>query len=69
MNTATSERITLVVEKSKKKDFLTLINMLKFVKIETNEDFIKRFVKNAPKKVSLSESDIVDELKAIRHGK
>jgi hypothetical protein len=62
-----TETLTLKVDKSKKKAFLEFLQLLDFVSVESDEEFLKRFIKNAPKNVPLSDEDIVNEVTAVRN--
>jgi hypothetical protein len=67
--TGTSERIILSVDKSKKKAFFAMLKLFDFVKIETPDDVLTRFIERAPKNVPMTEAEILDEVMAHRYGK
>jgi len=66
--TATSERIILTVDKSKKKAFVAMLKLFDFVRVETPEDVLERFIQGAPKNVPLTEEDILNEVMEHRYG-
>ena len=66
------EKITLTLNTSdtvKKKLFLQMLTLFDFIEIETNAQFLKRFVRNTPKNVILTEEDIINEIMEMRYGK
>ena len=67
--TATSERIILTVDKSKMKAFVAMLKLFDFVRVETPEDVLDRFIQQAPKNVPLTEQDILNEVMEHRYGK
>lgn len=66
---SSTERIILTVDKSKKKALIAMLKMFDFVKVETPEEVLKRFIKRAPKNVPLTEEDILREVMGNRYGK
>jgi len=38
-----TERLTITIEKSKKKAFIKMLSLFDFVKVERTKDFIKKF--------------------------
>jgi hypothetical protein len=56
--TALRERVTLYVDKRKKKPFLQMLSMLEFVEVETAQQQLDNYIKNAPINVPISEDDI-----------
>lgn len=65
----TKETLTLRIPAGRKASLLKLLKELPFVEIETTEEKLKRYSKNAPKKTTVSEKDIIDEVLAVRYGK
>lgn len=65
---ATTARIILSVDKNKEKAFLEMLKLLDFVKVESKEELLRRFIQNAPQDVPLTEEDIVAEVTAHRYG-
>ncbi len=65
---ATTARIILSVDKNKEKAFLEMLKLLDFVKVESKEELLNRFIQNAPQNVPLTEEDIVAEVTAHRFG-
>lgn len=66
---ASSERIILTVDKSKKKALIAMLKLFDFVQVETPEDVLKRFIQRAPKSVPLTEEDILKAVMQHRYGK
>ncbi|MBL7795774.1 MAG: hypothetical protein JNJ90_04645 [Saprospiraceae bacterium] len=66
--TATTARIILTVDK-KKKAFLEMLKLFDFVKVENKAELLRRFIKNAPKDVPLTEEDCLIQAMAYRYGK
>jgi len=65
---AASTRIILYVDKSKEKAFLEMLKLFDFVQVLSKEEILHNFIKNAPKKVPLSEEDVLAEVLAHRYG-
>lgn len=63
---AQKEKLTLLVSKSKKKAFIDMLKLFDFVEIETLEQQLDRYIKSAPKKVPLTEKDILNEIALSR---
>jgi hypothetical protein len=63
-----TERLVLTVEKSKLPAFLQMLELLDFVKGESNDAFFRRFIQNVPKEVPLSEEEIAAEVMEMRYG-
>ena len=64
------EKIVLTLntqDSVKKRLFLQMLRLFDFVQVETNTAFLKRFVKNAPKNVPLSDEDILEEISNLRY--
>lgn len=40
-----------------------------YVKVESDEDFLRNFIRNAPKNISISDDEIMKEVYAVRYGK
>ena len=68
MPTATA-RIILSVDKEKEQAFLEMLKLFDFVKVESKEELLRRFIQNAPKNVPLTEIDVVNEVMEHRYGK
>ena len=66
--TATSERIILTVDKSRKKAFVAMLKLFDFVRVETPEDVLDRFIQRAPKNAPLTEENILNEVMEHRYG-
>ncbi len=58
------EIITVRVKKSKAKAFRNMLKLFDFIKLESPEEKINRYVKTAPKDVPLSDDDIMELIKA-----
>ena len=58
------EIITLRVKKSKAKAFRNMLKLFDFIKMETPEDKLDRYIRSAPKDVPLSDDDIMEMIKA-----
>lgn len=58
------EIITLRVKKSKSKAFRNMLKLFDFVKMETPEDKLDRYIQTTPKDVPLSDDDIMEMIKA-----
>ena len=65
---AASARIILSVDKAKEKAFLEMLKLFDFVQVLSKEELLRNFVQNVPKKVPLTEKDILAELMAHRYG-
>ncbi|MBK7937568.1 MAG: hypothetical protein IPJ82_10945 [Lewinellaceae bacterium] len=66
---ATTARIILSVDKKKEKAFLEMLKLFDFVKVESKEELLHRFIGNAPQNVPLTEADVVNEVMEHRYGK
>lgn len=66
---AATARIILSVDKEKEQAFLEMLKLFDFVKVESKEELLRRFIRNAPKNVPLTEADIVNEVMEHRYGK
>lgn len=60
-------RLILTIPESKKEAFLKMLELFDFVKVEYSEDFLQKFIENAPADVPLTEADIVAEVMAERY--
>lgn len=69
MKNGQTEIVTIAVDKSKKKAFLEMLKLFDFVKIESPNEFISRYIKTAPKKNLLSEKEILAEISQNRSQK
>jgi hypothetical protein len=54
------EIITVRVKKSKAKAFRDMLKLFDFIKLETPEEKINRYIRTVPKDVPLSDDDIMD---------
>jgi hypothetical protein len=66
---AATARIILSVDKEKEQAFLQMLQLFDFVKVESKEELLRRFIQNAPQNVPLSEADVVNEVMEHRYGK
>lgn len=66
---AATARIILSVAKEKEQAFLEMLKLFDFVKVESKEELLRRFIQNAPKNVPLTEVDVVNEVMEHRYGK
>ncbi len=60
----TDEIITIRVEKSKAKAFRDMLKLFNFIKLETPDEKLERYINTAPKNVPLTDNDILDVIKA-----
>ncbi len=67
--TALRERVTLYVDKRKKKPFLQMLSMLEFVEIETQQQQLDNYIKNSPINVPISEDEISELITENRRTK
>jgi hypothetical protein len=67
--TAATARIILSVDKEKEKAFLEMLKLFDFVKVESEEELLRHFIRNAPTNVPLTEADIVAEVMEHRYSK
>lgn len=65
----TVQKLVLTVPTSKMVALLEVLDQFDFVEIESLQEIINRFVKNAPKKIKVSDDDIADILMKIRYNK
>lgn len=56
------ERIVLRVDPTKKAAFLEMLKLFDFVEVESLQNQVKRYVKNSPTDVPLSDNDIMSQL-------
>ena len=56
----------LRVDPAKKKAFLEMLKLFDFVEVETLEAQVKRYIKNAPTNVALTDDELMQELRAVR---
>ena len=66
---AATARIILSVDKEKERAFLEMLKLFDFVKVESKEELLLRFIQNAPKNVPITEVDVVNEVMEHRYGK
>lgn len=62
-----SVRIVLNIEKSKFQPFVEMLKLLDFITIESDEEFLKRFVENTPGGEAISNDEVADILNELRH--
>lgn len=62
----TEEILTIRVKKSKAKAFRAMLKLFDFVKLETREDTLNRYILSAPNNVPLSDADIMEIIKSDR---
>ena len=67
MDTAMNQSVFLSIPKSDVKFFKELAKKMGW-NIDIIEDFLKDYIASRPKKVNLSEEEILAELNAIRYG-
>ena len=67
MDTAMNQDVFLSIPKSDIKFFKELAKKMGW-NIDIREDFLKDYIASRPKKVNLSEEEILAELNAIRYG-
>lgn len=60
----TDEIITIRVQKSKAKAFRDMLKLFNFIKLETPDEKLERYINTAPKNVPLTDNDILDVIKA-----
>ena len=56
----------LRVDPAKKKAFLEMLKLFDFVEVETLDAQVKRYIKNAPTNVALTDDELMQELRAVR---
>lgn len=66
--TAPAQKLVLTVPASKMEAFLEMLGNIEFVKVESLEDIIRRYMRSAPKNPQLSDEEISDILMEIRYG-
>ena len=57
------EIITLRIKKSKVKAFRNMLKLFDFVKLETPQEKLERYIRNSPKNIPLSDDDIMNMIK------
>lgn len=62
-----TEILTLRVARRRKNALLKLLKSLDYVEVETLDQKLRRYIKSAPKKVPLTEEDIMNEVRAVRY--
>ena len=65
-----TEKLVLTLnisDPSKRKAFMQMLQLFDFIQVEDYKVFLKRFIKNAPKRIPLSEEDIAKELMELRY--
>jgi hypothetical protein len=66
---AASQKLVLTIPSSKMAAFMEMLKQYDFVKVDRLDEIITRFVRNAPKKVDITDDEIADILMEIRYGK
>lgn len=66
---AASQKLVLTIPSSKMAAFLEALKQYDFVKVDKLDEIISRFVRNAPKNVTVTDDEIADILMEIRYGK
>lgn len=61
-------RLVLDVDKSKYQAFLDMLKLFDFVRVESNDAFLERFLKNAPKDVPVSDDEVAEIVTSLRYG-
>jgi hypothetical protein len=64
-----ASRVTLYVDKRKKKPSLQMLSMLEFVEVETEQQQLDNYIKNAPVNVPISEDEISELITENRRAK
>ncbi len=67
--TALRERVTLYVDKRKKKPFLQMLSMLEFVEVETQQQQLDDYIQNAPVNVPISDNEVSELVTESRRAK
>lgn len=62
-----AQKLVLTVPSSQMAGFLEALRQFDFIKIESLEEIIRRYVQNAPKQALLSDEDINDILMEVRY--
>ncbi len=65
--TAAAQKLVLTVPTSKMEIFMEILRKVDFVKVESLEEIIRRYIRTAPKKPKLSYDEIADILMEIRY--
>ncbi len=63
-----TQKLVLTVPSSKMAAVLKVLQQFEAVKVDNLADIIKRFVRNAPKKVTITDEEIADILMESRYG-
>jgi hypothetical protein len=64
-----TQKLVLTVPSSKMAAVLKALQQFEAVKVDNLADIIKRYVRNAPKKVAITDEEIADILMESRYGK
>lgn len=62
-----AQKLVLTVPSSQMAALLDALRQFDFIKIESLEDIIRRYIKNAPKQPQLSDDEISDILMDVRY--
>ena len=65
----TAQKLVLTVPTSKMAAVLKVLQQFDTVKIEWLADIISRYIRNAPKKATLTDNEVADILMEVRYGK
>ena len=63
------ESIVVLVDKSRKEEFLAMLKSLNFARMQTKSEIISRYIETAPDINVVSEDEIMYEVKAVRNKK
>jgi hypothetical protein len=64
-----AQKLVLTVPAAKMGLILAILKDMDFVKVESLEDIVKRYVRTAPQRPALSDEEISDILSETRYGK
>ncbi len=65
--TAPAQKLILTVPASKMEAFLEILRKLEFVKVESLEDIIRRYIQSAPKQPKITDEEISNILTEMRY--
>ena len=68
MNEA-AQKLVLTIPSAQMARFLEVIRQFDFIKVESLEEIINRYLRTAPKQMSVSDDEISDILMEVRYGK
>ena len=61
------ESIVVLVDKSRKEEFLDMLESLSFARIQTKSEIIQRYAETAPDLSVVNDDEIMYEVKAVRN--